>query len=265
MKLSTRIAAVLLLVFALSQVTQAQTIISEIGYDVDFNGVTKWVEFQNTGSTEDDLSTRILCNFPTYQTGGLTAHDGNIVVQPGEFVVIAWDGLGEGDGELGLYLDIEYTSISSILDYIQYGAGDHRRASVAVGAGILSSVDVFVPAAAAGETLQLVDAAGGGKIWISSPSTAGAANVAVNTSAEVDTPQEAFDVDIYPNPFSSHLDIAVPLGSEISVIDIAGRTLIQQKADQGRIRIGGDELPSGFFFVQITSNNKSVMRGVTRL
>lgn len=80
-----------------------------------------------------------LCNFPSYIQIAQAVSGGETVSidLPAGF-------LTAGDGEVGLYSTNSFASAAAMMDYMQYGSGNHTRASVADAAGIWSASD-FVP------------------------------------------------------------------------------------------------------------------------
>ncbi len=130
--------------------SQAQIVINE----VKENGS---VELKNLGATTIDVSTYWLCDFPSYRqlnNGSITVESGNLNMTPGAILEISgFNFIDSVDGELGLYSTNSFGSSSAIVDYIQWGSGNHGRANVAVGAGVWSSATDFIPAF--GESLSL--------------------------------------------------------------------------------------------------------------
>ena len=113
--------------------------------EVSFQG-TDWVEIANLGTETADISDYWLCLGPgTYeQLENLQALAGNTVIPAGEFVVVAYD-LPDSDGGLGLYNSSDnFGDASTLVDFVQYGAGGSARENVAVEAGIWTAGD-FVP------------------------------------------------------------------------------------------------------------------------
>jgi len=118
-----------------------QVAINEFSYEG-----TDWVEIANLGTTDADVSDLWLCLGPgTYsQLNSLEVLAGNLVIPQGGFVVVGY-GLPDTDGGIGLYSDnSDFGDASTILDFVQYGAGGSSRENVAVEAGIWTAND-FVP------------------------------------------------------------------------------------------------------------------------
>ena len=110
-------------------------------------GSEGYVAVTNVGGSTGNLEGWQLCQRPAYY--GI----GSVDVAPGETVrftsgpvagltgqVIDTGGrfgqLSAGDGEMGLYVDNNFGSASSIRSYVEWGSSDHGRSSVAVEAGI---------------------------------------------------------------------------------------------------------------------------------
>ena len=106
MKRTPTIYVSLLLIACISFVlpAQSQVYISEVGLSgTDFQGAAKWVELHNSSTESIDVSSYFLCNFPAYpRISELTVLDGNTTMGAGEYLVVAWPGLGDTDGEVGL-------------------------------------------------------------------------------------------------------------------------------------------------------------------
>lgn len=218
-----------------------QVRINEVGYSgVDFQGASKWVELHNTDSSDVDVSSFWLCNFPNYtQIANLTALQGSTTIPAGGFLVVALDALGEGDGEVGLYQDIggdfgNFGRAGFMLDYMQYGSAGHQRESVAVADGVWDA-GTFGPAAANGQSLAFL---GGGattaEAWQSSIPTPGSAN-----PADPATAIEPIDAQIpsgfalhgnYPNPFNPKTTIQYEMDTSgrvtLSVYNVLGEKVV---------------------------------------
>jgi hypothetical protein len=110
-------------------------------------GSEGYVAVTNVGGTGGNLEGWQLCQRPGYY------RIGSVDVAPGETVrftigpvagltgqVIDAGGqfgqLSAATGEIGLYVDNNFASASSIRSYVEWGSGDHGRSSVAVEAGI---------------------------------------------------------------------------------------------------------------------------------
>ncbi|MCD2260984.1 hypothetical protein KWG70_17330, partial [Psychroserpens sp. XSD401] len=149
---ATHLNKVVFLFFFLFSVSflQAQIVINE----VKENGS---VELKNLGATTIDVSTYWLCDVPSYRqlnSSSITVETGSLNIAPDAILEISgFNFIDSADGELGLYSTNSFGSSSAIVDYIQWGSGNHGRANVAVAAGVWSSATDFIPAF--GESLSL--------------------------------------------------------------------------------------------------------------
>lgn len=117
------------------------------------------VELTNTGDVTLSIGSYWLCNFPAYiQVNNLTVVCGSLSLAPGEVVVVSGWNVDPADGELGLYVTSVFGNPNAIIDYVEWGSGNHARSGVADEAGIWTQ-GTFVPAFAAGESL-LYDGSG---------------------------------------------------------------------------------------------------------
>ncbi len=146
----------------------AQVVINEVMINPSTG--EQLVEFKNVGAGVADLSNFWMCQFPTYEQLGA-----GLSIEPGEFAVLHMGqsgtntstdwflstsmSLGVADGELGLYNTNDFGNSAAIVSYLQWGSGNHTRASVAVTAGIWQDANDFVPAPAADQSIGLDDMA----------------------------------------------------------------------------------------------------------
>ncbi len=261
--------------------------ISEIGFDgVDFDGASKWVELQNTGDTDFDITGLILCDFPDYPTvHGLTALDGGSNVIPaGGFLVVAWPNLDaddDGDAEVGLYNvgTANFDDAGLLLDYMQYGEADHRREATAVTAGVWEA-GAFVASPASGSSLQLVDnTATGVANWVSAPATPNAENTMSTSIEEGETPDVFALHANFPNPFNPTTNIRFSLEEpgpvRISIFNTLGqevRVLVDGNFDMGEHSItwdgrdnAGATMATGSYLYQLRFNNRTYTRTMTMI
>ena len=131
--------------------TQAQIVINEIKE----NGS---VELKNLGNQTIDVSSYWLCDFPSYRqlsNSTITINSGSLNLQPNAIVEISgFNFIDSNDGELGLYSTNSFGSSNAMVDYIQWGSGNHTRANTAVNAGVWSSITDFIPAFNQNQSLQ---------------------------------------------------------------------------------------------------------------
>ncbi len=107
---------------------------------------TNTIKIKNFAGSTVDISTYRLCSDIKYTnnlTSGTTIISGSLILTAGSEVELivpttvpgSWqDLLSESD--LGIYLDASFSSASSMVDFVQWGSGNHGRQSVAVTKGI---------------------------------------------------------------------------------------------------------------------------------
>jgi len=94
----------------------------------------------------------------------------------------------------------------------------------------------------------------------------GSAQAAENGSAKLGTPElKSEDVLVYPNPASSAFTLKTGEinNAIISLIDINGQTISQQKAESNETNVNVSNLPKGNYIVEIKTENGSVNKTVT--
>ncbi len=241
-----------------------QVVISEVGYDVEFNSQTTWVELHNRGGASVNVAGFVLCNFPSYaDINTLTVLDGSTTIPAGGFVVLSWGGLGVGDGEVGLYRHRSFTTPDSLVDYMEYGSAGHTRSGIARDAGLWDTGQ-FVNPAQTGESLARVNESGSfAERWASGTPSPGAANP---TGTTVDDPAVAQAHIVgapYPNPASHTVSIPITLLSRadisLSLYDVVGRrvhtsTLPLRAPGEHVIRLQTSHLSPGVYMSRVTSS-----------
>ena len=260
--------------------------INEVSYgEVDFMGSTTWVELYNAGDSETDVSSLILCDFPSYPViSTMTVLDGSTTIPAGGYLVLAWSDL-DTDAEVGLYqanAEGDFGNADLMIDYMQYGSAGHQREGVAVAAGVWAAGE-FVPLALTGESLQFFDNGMiGASNWASSPATPGEENVLVNTSNDEfgGLPEEFQLYGNYPNPFNPTTTISYDLSEAghitLKVYSVLGRevaTLVDRELPVGTHETAwdgrdsqGEIVPSGTYVYRLTfASGESQSRVMTLL
>ncbi|MEX0313576.1 MAG: spondin domain-containing protein [Allomuricauda sp.] len=104
-----------------------------------------WVEIVNNGEETVDLSDYFLCLGPgTYRRIGDLTVDGNLQLAAGNFLSVAYE-MPNAEGGIGLYRDnSDFTDATTLVDFVQWGAGSSARENVAVSAEIWTAGE-FVP------------------------------------------------------------------------------------------------------------------------
>ena len=96
------------------------------------------VEIANTGSEAFDLAGHWLCNRPNYRATPAET------IAPGTSLMVSLDGLRieASDGELALYRSTQsFSSVDTIVRYVEWGSTGHGRSGIAVIAGIWTDGD----------------------------------------------------------------------------------------------------------------------------
>ena len=148
------------------------------------------------------------------------------------------------DAEIALYRagTFDFDDASMLIDYMQWGQGNHRRARVADTAGVWVATE-FVAAPADGESLQYVDnGSPGAGNWVVGTPSPNAQNV-LNTSVEEDVqlPDDFTLLGNFPNPFNPSTTIVYELNkpghASLSVYNVLGKkisTLFDGRQGVGR-------------------------------
>ena len=138
---------ILFLTFVL--VAQSQIVVNEVIFTP-----TPAVEVKNLGPSTVDVSTLQLCSFPVYnELQNLTLVSGNLMLGPGEFLVVSGHNFGTTDDEIGLYTGAPYDDPDNILHYVEWGSPGHFRSNTAIAAGVWTNAN-FVNVDAGGASIE---------------------------------------------------------------------------------------------------------------
>jgi hypothetical protein len=91
------------------------------------------VTITNIGDAEVSTTGMVMCQFPNYN--GIPEE----AVAPGASLEVdstIVGGIGNGNGEIALYIDSNFESSDSIVSYVEWGDPGHTRSPVAVMAGL---------------------------------------------------------------------------------------------------------------------------------
>ncbi|MET1257757.1 hypothetical protein ABV409_00355 [Flagellimonas sp. DF-77] len=110
---------------------EASVVLNEVGYLGNF------LELYNNGNVAVDVSDYFLCLGPgTYRRVGDLNVEGDLNLQPGAFLSIAYE-MPSATGGIGLYANNDgFADAANILDFVQWGAAGSPRENVAVEAGL---------------------------------------------------------------------------------------------------------------------------------
>ncbi|MEO0403644.1 MAG: hypothetical protein AAF193_02110, partial [Bacteroidota bacterium] len=160
------------ILFASVALGQAQIVLNEFSLE------TNTVELQNIGDEAQNVGSYRLCSFPQYATiSSLTIESGAMMMQPGDFLVVSGYDFSDfiEDGELGLYVNNQWSNPLSIKDYVEWGFHGHQRSVTAEAAGIWP-VDDVAEVPMPGMSFEWNGMGDAGINWSSDASSFGAAN-----------------------------------------------------------------------------------------
>lgn len=75
-----------------------------------------------------------------------------------------------------------------------------------------------------------------------------------NTTA-VDKMKDKMNIQVYPNPASSHLNLTTTEPAEINIVNAMGKTMFSQKINTGNNSIEISHLTQGLYFIQTTKGS----------
>ncbi|MCF6213613.1 MAG: T9SS type A sorting domain-containing protein [Flavobacteriaceae bacterium] len=204
--------------------------------------VTDVITIHNYGSTSVDISNYQICRRRVYKTLNLlTINSGSLTLQAGSDVVLSSTALDATSSDLGLYLDSNFTSPSSMLDYLQWGTGGFSgRESVAVAKGIWTS-GTFL-----GST---------GPYFYNGNGTQNGMSFWSNTVLGIKDIAFGNQTYIYPNPTKNSINIKNGSNQKIirtELFDILGKQIILNRNLVNSISLS--KLSSGIYYIRLTGN-----------
>ena len=120
------------------------------------------IEIYNGSDSDLDLAEYYLYTSPAYrQIEDLALDCGATLLAPGATLAVSpLAGFDAIDGEVALYTDSNFEDPGSIISYLEYGSAGHKRAPVAVAAGIWDVNDFVAPPTATASINAVLDDAG---------------------------------------------------------------------------------------------------------
>jgi len=238
----------------------SDVIINEVSIDGE-------VEIFNGTDAAIDVSNYWLCNFPAYtRLSNLMIECGSLVIQPGEYTVVSgFDAFDANDAELGLYSSNSFSSSNAIVSYLEWGSSGHRRADVAINAGIWTA-DFTVPAPTADESIQTFTESGSLTWELASPTLCEENDNSTSTNLLDD----GVELNIYPNPTSDYINVELQgLTSpavDMQIFNQAGQLVSDTHLDSGNglSTIDLSDLPAGTYLLRIVSGGASTSHLISR-
>jgi len=79
----------------------------------------------------------------------------------------------------------------------------------------------------------------------------------------IDESEVLNNVQVYPNPFTNHLNINnIPIGSKIKIFDVAGNLVYKTKTDKPEVSIPTFKLTQGVYFIQIINKKTITIKAI---
>ncbi len=228
-------------------------------------------EFGNNGQIEIlngtdeaiDISDYWLCDFPNYQQlSALTLECGDLMLGPGEVVVVSDFAFDVTGAELGLYTSRSFESSDAIISYVQWGMAGGGRSAVAVGAGIWAE-GFLAPTPTDNQSTQTF-VRDDSLSW----SLAGPSFCELNDATSTDLIDLGASISLFPNPVADLLSVDVSgLNSDrttFQVFDSHGRKVIERIAGfgNGRTTIDLSDVATGAYLLRILNGSGFATRRV---
>jgi len=219
------------------------TIISQIRF-TKVDPVTDIITIHNFGNTMIDISNYQICKKFQYKAlNQLTLNSGTLILQAGSDVTLSNASLDVTNSDLGLYQDSNFTSTTSMLDFLQWGSSGNGRESVANAKGIWTTGNFI---ATTGPYFYHGNGAENGlPFW----------NNSVLSIEDVTFSNQTF---IYPNPVNTNLNIKNNANQKIlkaELFDILGKRVLMSNSSTTSISsLNLKNVAKGVYFIRLTSN-----------
>lgn len=236
-----------------------------------------WVELVNAGTESIDTGAYFLCNFPSYlPVQGLNVVAGSRVLAPGEYLAVSFAALPPASGEVGLYEPgtFDFGNADNMLDYMEYGSGNHTREPLAVQNGFWAS-GAFVSTPASGQSMARASfSVFGSANWQATTPSPGAPNGIVTSVDENRAlPSDVTISSVYPNPVrdAAAFDVRVARTEqlEITLHDMLGREVSGiysgPVSSDRTFRVEMKGLAGGMYWVSIEGESFSKLLPLVRL
>ncbi|OAV44547.1 T9SS type A sorting domain-containing protein [Lewinella sp. 4G2] len=213
------------------------------------------IELFNGTDRAIDVSNYWLCNFPGYErVSTLNLVCGDLVLQPGEVMVVSGIDYNTTSGELGLYTTNSFGSSDAIVSYVRWGTATGGRTNVAVAAGIWEAGAV-VPTPNADQNTQTF--VGDALTWaLNTPNLCEA-----NGTTSTNLLERGVRLSVFPNPISDVAVIEIEgLRNDettFEVFDATGRRVISRQVavGNGRNRLDLRDLAPGAYVLRILNGD----------
>ncbi|WP_299276092.1 T9SS type A sorting domain-containing protein [uncultured Psychroserpens sp.] len=209
------------------------------------------VTIKNFGGATVNIASYRLCSLFSYKTLSTqtTVVDGSLNLGPDAEVTIFAENylsLSTTAADLGLYFPTgNFGTASSMVDFMQWGAGGQGRENVAVAKGIWTAgtfVNVAPPYSFTGSAVDT-----GVTFW--------------DTLLSVDDIETTSSFTVYPNPTNALLNIEITsseAGLTYQVFDILGKQIISKNLESERLsQIDVSNWNSGLYLIKISNGDKT--------
>jgi len=201
------------------------------------------VTIHNFGSSTVNVSNYQICHKFSYQVlGSLSIDAGSLMLGAGNDLSLSGFTIDNTASDLGLYIDNNFASPTSMIDFFQWGSNGNGRESVAVSKGIWTTGDFI---STTGPYFYNGDGSQNGlSFWSNSTLTV----------ADVFFSNQTF---IFPNPVKDILTINIKTNqAKVTVFDYLGKSLLQKTINKSKNTIDLSNLKTGIYFIRIQSDAK---------
>jgi len=206
------------------------------------------VTIHNYGTTMVNVSNYQLCHLFSYQKlSTLNIDSGSLTLVAGGDLSLSGFTIDNTASDLGLYMDNNFPSPTSMLDFLQWGSSGHGRETVAVSKGIWATGD-FISTS--------------GPYFYSGNGSQNGLSFWSNTVLSLEDITFSNNTFLYPNPVKNILNIKNSANQKIETVelfDILGKQVNLKKATTLKNNtIDLSNLSSGIYYMRLASNKGAI-------
>lgn len=206
---------------------------------------TKKITIHNFGNTAVNVSSYQICHKFSYNVlNSLTIDSGLLMLGAGDDLSLSGFTIDNSASDLGLYIDNNFSSPQSMVDFFQWGSSGNGRESVAVSKGIWTTGDFI------GTT---------GPYFYNGNGTQNGLSFWSNSVLSIEDIAFSNNTFIYPNPVKNVLNIKNNTTQKVvslAFFNILGKQVYLKNTPNKNINsVDINNLPSGVYYMRLSNDS----------
>ena len=207
--------------------------------------VANSLTIHNFGSSTVNISSYQICHKFSYQLlSSLTIDAGSLMLGAGNDLSLSGFTIDNTASDLGLYIDSNFSSPTSMLDFFQWGSKDNGRESVAVSKGIWTVGD-FISTS--------------GPYFYNGNGSQNGVSFWSNTVLNIEDITFSNNTFVFPNPVKNIINIKNSTTQKVITIelfDILGKQVFYKNTNNKNINaVDISNLSSGIYYTRLTNDS----------